>query len=336
MRKKFKKTISEMIIAVLCCGLLSGCGKQQASDITEPVASEVNSEASVESKAPEQTTESSSSAIEQESAETESADIESTENIEFPNDYAEDMETGLEIYADASYGDIDGNGIEERIVIRESVVDGFAVHVAFYFNNQRIYVHEDEALCDAKDIDYQPAAYLDLDDDGEKEVFLSFYPHTNGYPLEEYAVVKRVDDKWKTLEVVKGKEEYDNGFPISVIYRNGCELEIKCEGYKEPIAFEGREHYENQKLMYEGNAEYYQGILDGLTFKDGDVCGSTAPWGIWSIGVDEYQGQACLVAEQGIEGEYGKYDVLGEVKVFFVYDELGKAKVLHIDFKEAN
>lgn len=336
MRKKFKKTISEMIFAVLCCGLLSGCGKQQVADHTEPVASKVNSEASVESKVPEQTTEPSSSVTGQESMETEPTGADITENADIPNDYAQDMETGLEIYADASYGDIDGNGIEERIVIRESVVDGFAVHVAFYFNNQRIYEHEDELPCDAKDIDYQPAAYLDLDGDGEKEVFLSFYPHTNGYPLEEYAVVKKSNNEWKTLEVVKGKENYENGFPISVVYHDGCELEIQCEGYKEPIAFEGREHYENQKLMYEGNAEYYQGILDGTTYKDGDVCGSTAPWGIWSVGVDEYQGQACLVAEQGIEGEYGKYDVLGDVKVFFDYDENGKVKVLHIDFKEAN
>lgn len=247
-------------------------------------------------------------------------------------DYANDVETGLEIFSDTSYGDIDGNGIEERMIIRESTEEGFYAHVAFYFNGKRIYEHDDILLCSPDD--YKSSGYVDLDNDGKKEVFFSFCPQVNSMPLEEYAVVKKVGDEWKTLEIIEGEDSLDNGFPISITYHDNCLLEIKCEGYDKSVMYDARKHYENQKMVDEINADYYQRILDGKEYKDGDVCGTVAAWGVWDVYVDEYNDQPCIIANHGINGDYGKYDMYGTVDVYFNYDSNGEVNILDMVFTE--
>lgn len=59
---------------------------------------------------------------------------------------------------------------------------------------------------------------IDLDSDGEPEIFFTFEPHVNSMPLIEYAVLKRTGSGWKALEMIHGETMLDNGFPISSRY----------------------------------------------------------------------------------------------------------------------
>ena len=65
--------------------------------------------------------------------------------------------------------------------------------------------------------------------------------------------------------------------------------------------------------------------------KKGSVCAHTSAWGVWNIHYGTYEGQGCLIAEQGIEG-YSKEDIWGNVFIYFDYDTNGKIRILDLTF----
>ena len=62
------------------------------------------------------------------------------------------------------------------------------------------------------------AEYIDLDKDGQKEVFLSFWPNVNSMPLVEYIVLKqKADMSWAPLEMIHGEEISKNALNKSYL-----------------------------------------------------------------------------------------------------------------------
>lgn len=54
----------------------------------------------------------------------------------------------------------------------------------------------------------------------------------------------------------------------------------------------------------------------------------------WDVYVDEYNDQPCIIANHGINGDYGKYDMYGTVDVYFNYDSNGEVNILDMVFTE--
>ena len=90
-------------------------------------------------------------------------------------------------------GDIDGDGNKDRIMVEpygESGAGGWSLEL----NGSPIY----EGKIDmATDFDVWNT---DIDNDGEKEIIVNSYPHTNVLPLVNYVVLKNTGSEWKPLQ----------------------------------------------------------------------------------------------------------------------------------------
>lgn len=143
--------------------------------------------------------------------------------------------------------DLDGNGTKEYVEVDlgdES--NNFYSHFKFYWNGEMIYEYEDPcriAPCVAE--------YVDLDHDGEKEIFFSFAPRVNSMPLEEYIVLKQYNSSWKPLEMIHGETMMDNAFPLSVTKGDTkWQAVISCENLDESVTFDVESHYLDLKREF--------------------------------------------------------------------------------------
>ena len=143
--------------------------------------------------------------------------------------------------------DLDGNGTKEYVEVDlgdES--NNFYSHFKFYWNGEMIYEYEDPCR-----IDPCVAEYVDLDHDGEKEIFFSFAPRVNSMPLEEYIVLKQYNSSWKPLEMIHGETMMDNAFPLSVTKGDTkWQAVISCENLDESVTFDVESHYLDLKREF--------------------------------------------------------------------------------------
>lgn len=246
-----------------------------------------------------------------------------------------------------SLGDIDGDGVEDCVTVTLTNEDNYfdETHgdtLNIWFDGEKIYEY----------VDYLPIysiydnfKYVDLDEDGKEELFITFEPMVNSMPMVEYLVLKEINSEWTAINLDNGQATLDgndnltNSFPIRV-KRTGNEpvFEISCDGYDDVISYDASGHYEGMAEAsrdndYEHNV--YLGLLNGdesLT----DVAledGRASAWGIWEIDVAEYEGKTCLMAQQGIEGPYGKFDHFGELYIYFDFTSNGKSNIRNIRFE---
>lgn len=230
-------------------------------------------------------------------------------------------------------GDLDGNGEQEYVVISflqdNPDYDG---RLEFYFNGELIYGFDDLLWMSPGN-----AEFIDLDGDGKKEIFFTFYPQVNSMPLVEYAVLKQTGGSWELLEMIHGEDMLDNGFPISCRYGNAENtIVITCEGLEKEIVYHTQEHYRSQMEEYRDSPMYaeFAAILSGDQYEAGAPFGGIAAWGVWEICSGTYDGRNCLIATHGLEGPSGKWDMLGLVDVYFDYDERGYVNILNMEFRE--
>jgi beta-lactamase regulating signal transducer with metallopeptidase domain len=209
--------------------------------------------------------------------------------------------------------DLDGNGTKEYVEVDlgdES--NNFYSHFKFYWNGEMIYEYEDPCR-----IDPCVAEYVDLDHDGEKEIFFSFAPRVNSMPLEEYIVLKQYNSSWKPLEMIHGETMMDNAFPLSVTKGDTkWQAVISCENLDESVTFDVESHYLDLKREFLSDngeeteftsqlVEWYE--TEFVDYPSGEICGNVSAWGIWNIEVGEYEGKTCLIATHGIQC-YDKFD----------------------------
>ena len=233
--------------------------------------------------------------------------------------------------------DIDGNGQPEYVVFYGGNGDAINAHTEFVyvFNLEKIYRHIDFVFVEVYD-----SKYMDLDQDEEEEVVILMAPHVNSMPLLEYAVIKERDDHWEKLEMYQGKDIMDNSFPISVVKGEGqFEAKLSVAGLDKEliISFENRYNYWKKTAEKEKDGESWGGTTKDyydqeiFNLPNNAVCATTSAWGVWDIQYGTYQGQNCLIAEQGIEA-YSKFDYWGSVFIYFNYDSSGKIRILDFTF----
>ena len=225
--------------------------------------------------------------------------------------------------------DLDGNGEQEYLVIENDTNYG---SLTMYFNEEPVYKYEEELRIigvDAKE-------YIDLDKDGEKEIFVSFLPSVNSMPLEEWFVLKQGESGWELLEMYHyGEDMLDNGFPLSVtLQEKDYQLLIACEGCEKTIPYDATDHYAEKEKEKEFGDPSYDAYTESNFEKD-DIVGGTCAWGVWYIRSGVYEGENCLIAEHGLQGPGGKYDFYGCVDVYFNYDKAGKVAILNLEFRPA-
>lgn len=232
--------------------------------------------------------------------------------------------------------DLDQNGVEEYVEVYHAENEPeYFCRFTFYWNGEAIYEYDDPCR-----IFPGNAEYLDLDGDGQKEVFFPFYPAVNSMPLVEYIVLKqKADLSWKPLEMIHGETLTDNAFPISIAKgKNEWEAVISCGDLEKEIVFDLKNYYLKLKEIWEKDESEGSIVSDykcGFPEKsEWYTFGSVCAWGIWNITSGEYQGQPCLIATHGIQG-YDKFDLWGELDVYFNYDEQGKTRFLNMEFRNS-
>ena len=239
------------------------------------------------------------------------------------------------------FNDLDQNGVEEYVEVYHAENESeYFCRFTFYWNGEAIYEYDDPCR-----IFPGNAEYLDLDGDGQKEVFFPFYPAVNSMPLVEYIVLKQKEDlSWKPLEMIHGETMTDNAFPISIAKgKNEWEAVISCGDLEKKEIFDLKFYYTKLEEQFEKEESEYKEYLKAVIndYKKGfpeesewRAFGSVCAWGIWNITSGEYQGQPCLIATHGIQG-YDKFDLWGELDVYFNYDEQGKTRFLDMEFRNS-
>ena len=260
-------------------------------------------------------------------------------------DHVKADERGYRWLSDETYiyefCDLDQNGAEEYAKVYQTEEEQkYICNLSFYWNGEAIYEYENSyGMSPGK------AEYLDLDKDGKKEVFLSFWPNVNSMPLVEYIVLKqKADMSWESLEMIHGEEISQNAFPISITKgKNEWEAIISCGELEKKVIFD-ISYYHSQllKMREKANSEEKSALLSLINdYKYGFpetsewyTFGTVCAWGIWNIQSGEYQGKPCLIATHGIQG-YDKFDFWGELDVYFDYDAQGKTRFLDIKFRNS-
>lgn len=247
-----------------------------------------------------------------------------------------DAENGDEWSKVYPWADLDGDGTEEYILIeRGGFLNQNSIYgrITVYVNNEPVYQYTEDLWITGVD----QMEYLDLDGDGQEEIFVSFAPAVNSMPLEEWFVLKQVDDGWQLLEMHHNSNMWDNAFPITVVLKNGqFGFGIRCEGWDGEIDFDATARYERLKEeVVEWGNDAYSYYMDA-NHEIGDVVGGPMAYGIWNIQSGTFEGRNCLVAEHCLGGMWGKYDDYGLAYVYFDYDAEGKIRILDMTFSEAD
>ena len=246
-------------------------------------------------------------------------------------------------------GDIDGDGNNDYMVTTRDVYSSdYLGYVSLYLDNEKIYEygHPDFKLFPRE------VKYVDLDQDGEKEIFFSFDTNANGFELQLYTVLKKNRDGWNEKTIPQNSIPHlNNAFPIVVIRgtaNSGQEDTSKyvtmiCQnpiggkkdggGIMTMVQYDIRKHY-NSLLdgiwsgMDEERRKILETVADGRAFENGSAEPGIAGWGICEI--KEQDG--FLIAKHLIQGSGYTGDILGELYVIFDYDNTGRVLVRDLQF----
>ena len=232
------------------------------------------------------------------------------------------------------WGDLDGDGTEEYILLEsgdflgQNVVNG---RITMYVNDEPVYQYAEELRITS----VGDKAYLDLNGDGQEEIFVSFYPAVNSMSLAEWFVLGKTEDGWQMLEMYHLEGDMlSNSFPITVVMnKKDFGLSIRCEGWEGEIPFDATAQYERKKAELEWGNDAYKEFMDGQ-YEVGDS--TPLSCGIVEIHSGTYSGENCLIAQHCLGGPWGtKYNYYGNADVYFNYDENGKIKILDMEFEPA-
>ena len=246
-------------------------------------------------------------------------------------------------------GDIDGDGNNDYMVTTRDIYSSdYLGYVSLYLDNEKIYEygHPDFKLFPRE------VKYVDLDQDGEKEIFFSFDTNANGNELQLYTVLKKNGDGWNEMTIPQNSiPQLNNAFPIVVLRgsaNSGKEdvskyVTMICQnpiggkkdggGIMTMVQYDIRKHY-NSLLdgiwsgMDEERRKILETVADGSAFENGSAEPGIAGWGICEI--KEQDG--VLIAKHLIQGSGYTGDILGELYVIFDYDITGRVLVRDLQF----
>ncbi|SCX11449.1 hypothetical protein SAMN02910339_01639 [Lachnospiraceae bacterium YSD2013] len=239
-------------------------------------------------------------------------------------------------------GDVAGDARSDYLVFKG--IDGVYSNLSLYIAGEGIVFEHEDALVLYDDYGSEDVGFVeahDLDGDGEKEIVLNILPNVNSASLMKFAVIKKKGDKWVELEGFNDQPDGGYSFPLVMKHDKDYKVILSCEGCDKTITFDIEEKYkqvveEAGEVRHEDSfwdtRDYYENEI--LAASEGTSVGNISPWGVWDIRVDEYIGNPCLVATQGVEG-YGKFDLWGVVYIYFDYDSSGNMRVLDLKFVDS-
>ncbi len=234
-------------------------------------------------------------------------------------------------------GDLDQNGVKDYVICGKNADSSDASKQygwMLYLNEEMIYQCAEEVVA------FSPKAQLiDLDEDGQEELFFQYTTHLNDL-LDKFVVLKKMRSGWAELENPRCWDYNEetwcyNSFPVYAFRTEDLVIRIDCEGV-ESFTVDLREYYE-KFLELEGDGVHshtLNKILQGSGVDYPDLWGIAAPWGIRSLRTEQLEdGRNCIVARQAIESlELQKYDVFGEMDFYFNYDSEGKIQIIMMDY----
>ena len=235
------------------------------------------------------------------------------------------------------FGDLNGDGTNEYIMMDSYRWD--PVIWTLYVDGTEAYRTDNNNYCRFE------AKYIDLDEDGEGEILVIIYPNVNSAMLEEYVVLKNTDKGWIELDnTAKWSNNQGlgtfNHFPITVLYgKEKNTFEITLEGFGTFVT-DITDHYQEILDSYEEdpgkeNDEFYNKAKDILIngkYSAGDEVGGSPDWGIYRIETGIYDGRNCIIARESISGPLYRWDPIGDLNVYFNYDNDGKIQILGAEF----
>ncbi len=126
--------------------------------------------------------------------------------------------------------DLDNNGEMEYLIIENDDKHEYG-KLTLYFNEEPIYSYEE----DMNIISVVSKEYRDLDNDNEKEIFVSFAPDANSAGMMEWFALKQDDDGWNLMEM----HHNNNGMglaakPVIYLYPESVteiEVELDYDGF---------------------------------------------------------------------------------------------------------
>ena len=219
--------------------------------------------------------------------------------------------------------DIDGNGVTDNLQIISLNNDGGETCLQVYLNEEKIFEYEDPLVTI---MGVGAFEYLDLDGDNTNEIFITASTNTNCRPYAEVLCLKQIDGKWNQMDLPKN-EEGNNQFSFKITRgKDEFDFIISSDDTNQIIHYDASQYFKDDES---GNFYSIQEYRKN-NYKEGNEVGFIAAWGIHDAKTGTYKGRNCIIANQGIEGPYGHG--LGEVNIYFAYNEQGKVDILNIEY----
>ncbi len=217
--------------------------------------------------------------------------------------------------------DIDNNGIMDSVQLLERT-DG-TMYATVILNGEPIFHYEWEDLRLASVNSFE---YMDFDQDHENEIFITIYPLVNSMPLIEVLTLKQSDGQWHMMDIPLN-EIGNNCFPINITKGDReFDFVLSSEYTDKQLLFDATPYYTDDGNTESNSIQLYK----SQHFSKGDTVGYVSSWGIWSSWTGTYDGQNCIIAEQGLQGIGGKFNPLGKVDIYYAYDKDGNIKILDL------
>lgn len=219
--------------------------------------------------------------------------------------------------------DIDKNDIIDSVQIRKRSDNTNYIRVIF--NGELIFEHEWPEL---GLLSINTFEYVDFDQDGKDEIYLTVYPNVNSRSLIELLILKQSNGQWDKLNLPLNEIGH-NCFPF-LITRGKEEFDfiISSEYLEKEIHFDASAYFEDVEEVQVNSIKGYR----NKHYKEGDMVAFISAWGIWEAKTGEYANRNCIIAQQAIEGPYGNF--LGKVIIYFTYDKDGNLEVLNVEHSD--
>ncbi len=219
--------------------------------------------------------------------------------------------------------DLDGNGVDDYLQIISLNNDGGVTCIHVYLNEEKIFEFEDPFT---RIMGLGTFEYLDLDGDKTNEIFITAGTNANSRLYIEALCLKQIDGIWNRMDYPKN-ENGNYEFPFKITKgKDEFDFIISSEDTNQIIHYDASRYYKDDES---GNFYSIQEYLKN-NYKEGDEVGFISAWGIHDAKSGTYEGQNCIIANQGIEGPYGHG--LGEINIYFAYNEQGKVDILNVEY----
>lgn len=219
--------------------------------------------------------------------------------------------------------DLDNNGVDDNIQIISLDTAGADTCMYVYLNGEEIFIYEEPNV---RMLGIGAFEYLDLDEDNTNEIFITSGTNANCRPYEVVLCLKQTEGKWNRMDYPQNESGYFE-FPFKITRgKDEFDFLISSKDTNQVIHYDASQYYKDDES---GNFYSIQDYRKN-NLKEGDDVGFISAWGIWEAKTGTYNGRNCIIALQGIEGPYGHG--LGEVNIYYAYNEEGKVDILNVEY----